>query len=431
MSTIIDVHGREILDSRGNPTVEVEVLLDDGSLGRAAVPSGASTGTREAVELRDGDAGRYLGKGVLNAVEHVESEIADALIGMEATDQRAIDAELIDLDGTPNKGNLGANAMLGTSLAVARAAAESTGLTLYSYIGGANAHVLPTPMMNIMNGGEHADNNVDFQEFMIMPVGAETFAEGLRWCSEIYHTLKKVLHDAGLGGGVGDEGGFAPDLGSNQEAFTYITKAVEQAGFTPGEQVVYAMDPAASEFYDVERGLYVLGGEGGRELTSAQMVDYWADLVKQYPIFSIEDGMAEQDWDGWKALTDRIGDTVQLVGDDIFVTNPAIIAEGIERGVANAVLIKVNQIGTLTETLDAIAMAQCARYNVVVSHRSGETADTFIADLAVAVNARQIKTGAPCRSDRVAKYNQLLRIEEELAASSMFAARTPFTFLRG
>ncbi len=431
MSTIIDVHGREILDSRGNPTVEVEVLLDDGSLGRAAVPSGASTGTREAVELRDGDASRYLGKGVLDAVEHVESEIADALIGMEATDQRAIDAELIDLDGTPNKGNLGANAMLGTSLSVARAAAESTGLTLYSYIGGANAHVLPTPMMNIMNGGEHADNNVDFQEFMIMPVGAETFAEGLRWCSEIYHTLKKVLHDADLGGGVGDEGGFAPNLATNQEAFAYITKAVEQAGFTPGEQVVYAMDPAASEFYDAERGLYVLAGEGGRELTSVEMVDYWADLVKRYPVVSIEDGMAEQDWDGWKTLTDRVGDVVQLVGDDIFVTNPAIIAEGIERGVANAVLIKVNQIGTLTETLDAIAMTQRARYNAVVSHRSGETADTFIADLAVAVNAGQIKTGAPCRSDRIAKYNQLLRIEEELAASASFAARTPFAGLKG
>lgn len=413
MATIIDVFGREILDSRGNPTVEVEVILEDGSMGRAAVPSGASTGAFEAVELRDGDSERYLGKGTLKAVAHVNEEIADALIGMEAEDQREVDAEMIALDGTENKGNFGANAILGASLAVAKAAAESAELPLYKYVGGVNANMLPTPMMNILNGGEHADNNVDFQEFMIMPVGAATFAEGLRWCAEIYHTLKNVLHDAGLGGGVGDEGGFAPNFTTNEEPLKYIVEACEKAGYKPGEDIMFAMDPASTEFYDAERGVYVLSGED-RELTSEEMVEYWAALVEKYPIISIEDGMAEEDWDGWKALTDRIGDKVQLVGDDLFVTNTTRLSKGIELGVANSILIKVNQIGSLTETLDAIQMANRAGYTAVVSHRSGETEDATIADIAVALNAGQIKTGAPSRTDRVAKYNQLLRIEEEL-----------------
>lgn len=425
MATIIDVFGREILDSRGNPTVEVEVILDDGAMGRAAVPSGASTGAFEAVELRDGDSERYLGKGTLKAVSHVNEDIADALIGMEAEDQREIDAEMITLDGTENKGNFGANAILGASLAVAKAAAESAELPLYKYVGGVNANILPTPMMNILNGGEHADNNVDFQEFMIMPVGAQSFAEALRWCAEIYHTLKKVLHEAGLGGGVGDEGGFAPNFTTNEEPLKYIVEACEKAGYKPGEDIMFAMDPASTEFYDAERGVYVLAGED-RELTSEEMVEYWAALVEKYPIISIEDGMAEEDWDGWKALTDRIGDKVQLVGDDLFVTNPKRLAKGIELGCANAILVKVNQIGSLTEALEAVQMAKQAGYACIMSHRSGETEDVTIADLAVATNAGQIKTGAPCRSDRVAKYNQLLRIEEELGDAGQYAGMKAF-----
>ena len=425
MATIIDVFGREILDSRGNPTVEVEEILDDGAMGRAAVPSGASTGAFEAVELRDGDSERYLGKGTLKAVSHVNEDIADALIGMEAEDQREIDAEMIALDGTENKGNFGANAILGASLAVAKAAAESAELPLYKYVGGVNANMLPTPMMNILNGGEHADNNVDFQEFMIMPVGAQSFAEALRWCAEIYHTLKKVLHEAGLGGGVGDEGGFAPNFTTNEEPLKYIVEACEKAGYKPGEDIMFAMDPASTEFYDAERGVYVLAGED-RELTSEEMVEYWAALVEKYPIISIEDGMAEEDWDGWKALTDRIGDKVQLVGDDLFVTNPKRLAKGIELGCANAILVKVNQIGSLTEALEAVQMAKQAGYACIMSHRSGETEDVTIADLAVATNAGQIKTGAPCRSDRVAKYNQLLRIEEELGDAGQYAGMKAF-----
>lgn len=425
MGTIIDVFGREILDSRGNPTVEVEVVLDDYATGRAAVPSGASTGAFEAVELRDGDSERYLGKGTLKAVAHVNEEIADALIGMEADDQRGIDAIMLELDGTENKGNFGANAILGASLAVAKAAAESAELPLYKYVGGANANMLPTPMMNILNGGEHADNNVDFQEFMIMPVGATSFAEALRWCAEIYHTLKKVLHEAGLGGGVGDEGGFAPNFTTNEEPLKYIVEACEKAGYKPGSDIMFAMDPASTEFYNAETGKYVLAGEG-RELTSAEMVDYWEALVQKYPIISIEDGMAEEDWDGWKTLTDRIGDKVQLVGDDLFVTNPKRLAKGIELGCANAILVKVNQIGSLTEALEAVQMAKQAGYACIMSHRSGETEDVTIADLAVATNAGQIKTGAPCRSDRVAKYNQLLRIEEQLGDSGQYAGMKAF-----
>ena len=425
MGTIIVVFGREILDSRGNPTVEVEVVLDDYATGRAAVPSGASTGAFEAVELRDGDSERYLGKGTLKAVAHVNEEIADALIGMEADDQRGIDAIMLELDGTENKGNFGANAILGASLAVAKAAAESAELPLYKYVGGANANMLPTPMMNILNGGEHADNNVDFQEFMIMPVGATSFAEALRWCAEIYHTLKKVLHEAGLGGGVGDEGGFAPNFTTNEEPLKYIVEACEKAGYKPGSDIMFAMDPASTEFYNAETGKYVLAGED-RELTSAEMVDYWEALVQKYPIISIEDGMAEEDWDGWKALTDRIGDKVQLVGDDLFVTNPKRLAKGIELGCANAILVKVNQIGSLTEALEAVQMAKQAGYACIMSHRSGETEDVTIADLAVATNAGQIKTGAPCRSDRVAKYNQLLRIEEQLGDSGQYAGMKAF-----
>ena len=425
MGVIIDVYGREILDSRGNPTVEVEVVLEDGSMGRAAVPSGASTGAFEAVELRDGDKGRYLGKGTQNAVDHVNSEIAEALYGFESEDQRGVDYAMLEIDGTDNKGNLGANAVLGASLAVARATAESLQLPLYKYVGGANAHILPTPMMNILNGGVHADNNVDFQEFMIMPVGAPTFKEALRWCAEIYHTLKKVLHDAGLGGGVGDEGGFAPNLKTNEEPLKYIVEACEKAGYKPGVDIMFAMDPASTEYYDVERQMYVLAGEGV-EYTREQMVDYWENLVNKYPIISIEDGMAEEDWEGWKMLTDRIGGRVQLVGDDLFVTNSKRLAKGIEKGCANAILIKVNQIGSLTETLEAIEMAKQAGYACVMSHRSGETEDTTIADLSVACNTGQIKTGAPCRSDRVAKYNQLLRIEEELGDSAQYAGIKAF-----
>ena len=425
MGVIVDVFGREILDSRGNPTVEVEVVLDDGSMGRAAVPSGASTGAFEAVELRDGNKERYLGKGTLNAVEHVNAEIAEALYGFESEDQRGIDYALLEVDGTENKGNLGANAILGASLAVARATAESLQVPLYKYVGGANAHLLPTPMMNILNGGVHADNNVDFQEFMIMPVGAPTFREGLRWCAEIYHTLKSVLHDAGLGGGVGDEGGFAPNLKTNEEPLKYIMQACEKAGYKPGTDIMFAMDPASTEYYDAQREMYVLAGEGV-EYTREQMVGYWEALVDKYPIISIEDGMAEEDWEGWKMLTDRIGNRVQLVGDDLFVTNSKRLAKGIELGCANAILIKVNQIGSLTETLEAIEMAKQAGYACVMSHRSGETEDTTIADLSVACNTGQIKTGAPCRSDRVAKYNQLLRIEEELGDSAQYAGMNAF-----
>ncbi len=430
MSIITDVFAREILDSRGNPTIEVEVVLDDGSFGRAAVPSGASTGAFEAVELRDADSARYLGKGVRMAVENVNEVIAEEVVGLDATDQRSLDAALLALDGTPNKSKLGANAVLGVSLAAARAAAESTELTLYSYVGGVNAHVLPVPMMNILNGGAHADNNVDLQEFMVMPVGASTFAEGLRWCAEVYHTLKKVLHSRNLGTSVGDEGGFAPNLESNEAALTVIVAAIQEAGYTPGEQIAIALDPAATEFYDAGRGIYALGGEG-RELTSEQMVDFYEDLVDRYPIVSLEDGMAEEDWDGWKLLTDRLGASIQIVGDDLFVTNTERLKKGIELGVANSILIKLNQIGSLTETLDTIEMAKQAGYTCVISHRSGETEDTTIADLAVAVNAGQIKTGAPARSDRVAKYNQLLRIEEELAESSEFLGKEAFYSVRG
>ncbi len=429
MAMIVDVIGREILDSRGNPTVEVEVLCSDGSMGRAAVPSGASTGAFEAVELRDDDVHRYMGKGVQDAVSHVNEDIAEALIGLDATDQRELDQVMLELDATENKGAMGANAILGASLAAAKAAAETSLLPLYRYIGGVNAHTLPTPMMNILNGGVHADNNVDFQEFMIMPVGAASFTEALRWCAEIYHTLKKVLHDAGLGGGVGDEGGFAPNLKSNEEPLEYIVRACEAAGYKPGRDIMFAMDPASTEFYDEKSGKYVLAGEG-RELTSDEMVDYWAALVEKYPIISIEDGMAEEDWDGWKKLTERIGDKVQLVGDDLFVTNSKRLAKGIQLGCANAILIKVNQIGSLTETLDAIELAKTHGYACVMSHRSGETEDTTIADLAVATNVGQIKTGAPARSDRVAKYNQLIRIEEQLDSQATYAGMDAFYNVR-
>ncbi|MDR2197352.1 MAG: phosphopyruvate hydratase [Coriobacteriales bacterium] len=429
MSSIISVHGREILDSRGNPTVEVEVLLDDGAFGRAAVPSGASTGAFEACELRDAQSARYLGRGVRTAVEHVEEEIARALVGVDATDQRALDAKLCELDGTANKTRLGANAILGTSLACAKAAAESCELTLYSYLGGVNAHCLPTPMMNVLNGGVHADNNVDFQEFMIMPVGAPSFAEALRWCSEIYHTLKTVLKDRGLSTSVGDEGGFAPNLKTNEEPLALLSEAVRKAGYSLGEQVVFAMDPAATEFYDAERKVYVLAGEQ-RELSIEEMVEYWERLVDTYPIISLEDGMAEEDWDGWKLLTERLGGRVQLVGDDLFVTNKTRLRQGIERGVANSILIKLNQIGSLTETLETIETAKQAGYTCVISHRSGETEDVTLADFAVAVNAGQIKAGAPARSDRVAKYNELIRIEEELGAAAQYAGRDAFYNLR-
>ena len=428
MSEIIDVFAREVLDSRGNPTLEAQVNLADGSYGTVIVPSGASTGAFEAVELRDGDADRYNGKGVRKAVENVNGPIAEALFGMDACNQRALDAALLALDGTPNKSVLGANALLGVSLAAARAAAESVGLTLSSYLGGVNAHTLPVPMMNILNGGVHADNNVDLQEFMIMPVGAPDFATGLRWCVEIYHTLKMVLQERGLSTSVGDEGGFAPNLDSNEAALELICEATGRAGYRMGTQICIALDPATSEIYDEARGLYVLAGEG-RELTPEQMVDFWEDLVGRYPIISIEDGMAEEDWDGWKLLTDRLGERVQLVGDDLFVTNTERLSRGIESGIANSILVKLNQIGTLTETLEAIEMAQRAGYTCVISHRSGESEDTVIADLAVAVGAGQIKTGAPARSDRVAKYNQLLRIEEELEDTAEYLGGAVFTNL--
>ncbi|SNX54925.1 phosphopyruvate hydratase [Thermoanaerobacterium sp. RBIITD] len=424
MSTIVDVNAREILDSRGNPTVEVEVELDSGAVGRAAVPSGASTGQFEAVELRDGDKERYLGKGVLKAVENVNEKIAPEIIGMDAIDQVSIDKTMIDLDGTPNKSKLGANAILGVSLAVARAAAEELGLPLFQYLGGVNAKVLPVPMMNILNGGKHADNNVDIQEFMIMPVGAQSFHEALRTCAEVFHNLRAVLKSKGLSTTVGDEGGFAPNLTSNEEAIQVILEAIQKAGYVPGEDVSIAMDPASSELYK-EDGKYHFEGEGVVR-TSEEMVDFWEQLVNKYPIVSIEDGLAEEDWNGWKLLTERLSKKVQLVGDDLFVTNTERLSKGIKMGVANSILIKLNQIGTLTETLDAIEMAKRAGYTAVVSHRSGETEDCTIADLVVAVNAGQIKTGAPSRTDRVVKYNQLMRIEEILGGIAQYPGMAAF-----
>ncbi len=423
MTAIIDVHARQILDSRGQPTVEVEVLLEDGSLGRAAVPSGASTGAYEAVEKRDGDDTRWLGKGVEQAVDSVNSELAQLIIGNEAEDQLEIDELMIECDGTENKMRLGANAILGVSLATAKAAADARGLPLYRYIGGVSARTLPVPMMNILNGGAHADNPIDFQEFMIMPVGADTFGEALRCGAEIFHTLKKGLHQAGLSTAVGDEGGFAPNIGSAREALDLIMKAIEQAGYKPGEDVVLALDCAATEFF--RDGAYRLDGEG-RSLSSEQMADYLGELASAYPIRSIEDGMGEDDRQGWAVLTERLGDAVQLVGDDLFVTNPTRLLDGIEEGLANSILIKVNQIGTLTETLEAVTTAHRNAYTAVMSHRSGETEDTTIADLAVATNCGQIKTGSLARSDRLAKYNQLLRIEEELGSSAIYAGRDIF-----
>ncbi len=423
MAVITDVYAREIMDSRGNPTVEVEVYLEDGTIGRTAVPSGASTGQFEAVELRDSDSPRYLGKGVLQAVANVNDIIAPAILGFDASEQVAIDRIMIELDGTPNKAKLGANAILGVSMAVARAAAESYDLPLFQYLGGTNAKELPVPMMNILNGGAHADNNVDIQEFMIMPIGATSFMEALRYCAEVYHTLKSVLKAKGLATGVGDEGGFAPNLGSNEEALQVITEAIEKAGLVVGKDIVFAIDAASSEFY--KDGKYHLAGEG-KVKTAAEMVEYYAELCEKYPIYSIEDGLAEEDWEGWKLLTDRLGKTVQLVGDDLFVTNTERLSRGIKEDTANAILIKVNQIGTLTETFDAIEMAKRAGYTAVISHRSGETEDSTIADIAVAVNAGQIKTGAPARSERVAKYNQLLRIEDMLAETAQYRGSDVF-----
>ena len=420
--TIKEVRAREILDSRGNPTIEVDVELEDGTLGRAAVPSGASTGENEAVELRDGDKSRYQGKGVLKAVENVNATLSEEVIGFEATDQIGIDKMMIELDGTPNKGKLGANAILGVSLAVAKAAAASLGQPLYRYIGGTNARILPVPMMNILNGGKHADNNVDFQEFMIFPLDAPSFAEGLRMGDEVFHALKSVLHKKGYNTAVGDEGGFAPNLKSNDEAVEVILQAVEKTGYKAGEQVYIALDPAASEFYDTTKKKYVFSKSDKSEKSSEQMVKYWESWVKQYPIVSIEDGMSENDWEGWKLLTDTLGKKIQLVGDDVFVTNVEYLSKGIDMGVANSILIKVNQIGTLTETLDCIEMAKRAKYATVLSHRSGETEDTTIADIAVATNAAQIKTGSASRTDRIAKYNQLLRIEEDLGTNGYYAA---------
>lgn len=428
MDLIAEVYAREILDSRGNPTLEVEALLESGVAARAAVPSGASTGEREALELRDGDAARYLGKGVLTAVENVNSRIADQIIGMDATDQAALDARMIELDGTEYKSNLGANAILGVSLAVAKAAAESLGLPLYRYIGGTNARELPVPMMNILNGGAHADNNVDIQEFMIMPVGASNFSTALRVGAEVFHALKSVLKKKGYSTAVGDEGGFAPNLGSNEEALQVIMEAIETAGYRPGDDVFLALDVASSELF--KDGRYVLENEKSPKKTADQLIDFYEDLINRYPIISIEDGMAENDWDGWKKLTDRLGGRIQLVGDDLFVTNARTLRQGIEMGVANSILIKLNQIGTLSETLDAIETAKRAGYTAVVSHRSGETEDTTLADLAVAVNAGQIKTGSLCRTDRVCKYNQLLRIEDELGDVARFRGRDVFYNLR-
>jgi enolase len=423
MSVIVDVIAREILDSRGNPTVEADVLLESGAMGRAAVPSGASTGSREAIELRDGDKSRYSGKGVLKAVEAVNTEISEAIIGLDAEDQVFIDQTMIDLDGTPDKSRLGANAILAVSMAVARAAAEASGLSLHRYLGGAGPMYLPVPMMNIINGGAHANNNIDMQEFMIIPLGAPTFREALRYGAEVFHTLKKLLDELGMATTVGDEGGFAPNLESNEAALKLIVQAIEKAGFVPGQDIAIGVDCAASEYY--RDGRYQIESEG-LQLTPAQMIDYLATWCDKYPIINIEDGMAENDWAGWAALTDRLGESIQLVGDDVFVTNASILAEGIERGVANSILIKLNQIGSLSETFDAIETARRAAYTTVISHRSGETEDSFIADLAVATNAMQIKTGSLSRSDRMAKYNQLLRIEEELGSMARFPGRSAF-----
>ncbi|PFH85762.1 phosphopyruvate hydratase [Bacillus sp. AFS088145] len=430
MSMIIDVYAREVLDSRGNPTVEVEVYTEDGGFGRALVPSGASTGEYEAVELRDGDKSRYLGKGVEKAVANVNDILAEEIVGFEVTDQVSIDRRMIELDGTENKGKLGANAILGVSMAVARAAADELGLPLYQYLGGFNAKQLPVPMMNIINGGSHADNNVDFQEFMILPVGAESFKEAIRMGTEIFHNLKAVLHDKGLNTAVGDEGGFAPNLGSNREALEVIMEAIDKAGYKAGEQVFLGMDVASSEFFNKETGKYDLAGEGRTGVSSAEMVDFYEQLCNDFPILSIEDGLDENDWDGHKLLTERLGSRVQLVGDDLFVTNTKKLAEGIEKGIANSILIKVNQIGTLTETFDAIEMAKRAGYTAVVSHRSGETEDSTIADIAVATNAGQIKTGSASRTDRIAKYNQLLRIQDELGESAVYQGLKSFYNLR-
>lgn len=429
MSVITDVFAREILDSRGNPTIEVEVYLEDGSMGRAGVPSGASTGAFEAVELRDGDKSRYLGKGVQKAVDNVNEIIAPELEGWDAYDQVGIDKMMKELDGTPNKAKLGANAILGVSIAVAKAAAESTGLSLYEYIGGTNAKTLPVPMMNIMNGGAHADNNVDIQEFMVMPVGATSFKEALRWGAEIYHSLKAVLKSKGLATGIGDEGGFAPNLPTNEDALKVIMEAIEKAGYKPGEQIKLALDVAANELFDEKTGKYTLASEG-REFTAAELVDYYAGLVEKYPIISIEDGLAEEDWSAWQLMVEKLGDKIQIVGDDLYVTNTERLSRGIKEKASNSILIKLNQIGSITETLDAIEMAKRAGFTTISSHRSGETADSTIADLAVALNTGQIKTGAPARTDRIEKYNQLLRIEEQLGDNAVYAGMSAFYNLR-
>ncbi len=429
MMTITALHAREILDSRGNPTIEVDCLLEGGSLGRAAVPSGASTGEHEAIELRDGDAARYRGKGVQNAIRHVNETIAPALLGMDAYDQTGIDERLIELDGTPNKGKLGANALLGVSMAVAHAAASALEVSLYRHLGGVHAHTLPVPMMNVVNGGAHADNSVDLQEFMVVPVGAPNFREALRWGTEVFHALAKVLKARGMSTAVGDEGGFAPNLQSNEDALKVLVEAIGAAGYKPGEQIALALDVAASELHQKDGSGYVLAGEGGKKLTAAQMVDWYAELCGRYPIVSIEDGLAEDDWAGWALLTQKLGSKVQLVGDDLFVTNVDRLSRGIRDGIANSILVKVNQIGTLTETFAAVQMAQRASYTAVISHRSGETEDVTIADLAVATNAGQIKTGSLCRTDRVAKYNQLLRIEEQLGPSAFYPGRRAFRTL--
>ncbi|MDZ7792703.1 MAG: phosphopyruvate hydratase [Spirochaetia bacterium] len=426
MSTIEFIEAREILDSRGNPTVEVDVFLEDGSMGRAAVPSGASTGVHEAVELRDGDKGRFMGKGVLKAVENVNNIIAPELVGLDAMDQVDIDRTMIELDGTDNKSKLGANAILGVSMASARAAADFLGLPLFKYLGAYCANQLPVPMANIINGGEHADNSVDFQEFMVMPIGAESLRGGVRMITEVFHNLKSILKEQGYSTAVGDEGGFAPNLKSNDEAVEVIIKAIEKAGYKPGEEIAIALDPAASEFYDEDKKKYVFKSSDGRELSSAEMVDYWANWVDKYPIISIEDGMAEDDWDGWKLLTDKVGDRCQLVGDDLFVTNTKRLKQGIDKGIANSILIKVNQIGTLTETFEAVEMAKRAGYTAIVSHRSGETEDSFIADLVVALGTGQIKTGSLSRSDRLAKYNQLMRIEDFLESVGEYPGKDAF-----
>jgi enolase len=427
MSYIARIVGRQVLDSRGNPTVEVDVYTTNGAVGRAAVPSGASTGIHEAVELRDGDSSKYLGKGVLKAVENVNTIIAEELMGMDVFDQKAIDAALLELDGTDNKSKLGANAILGTSLAVAKAAAQEAGLSLFRYVGGVGATTMPVPMMNILNGGSHADNLIDIQEFMVMPFGASSFSEGLRWGTEIFHHLKSVLKSKGMSTNVGDEGGFAPNLGSNQEAIEVVLQAIEKAGFKPGHDVYIALDAASSEFYNAEKGLYLFESTG-ESMTSSQMVDFWVDWCAKYPIVSIEDGLAEDDWAGWKQATDRLGHKVQLVGDDLFVTNTKRLAQGIDQGVANSILVKVNQIGSLTETIEAVQLATRNSYTSVMSHRSGETEDNTIADLAVALNCGQIKTGSASRSDRMAKYNQLLRIEEELGNTAYYPGKS-FKFL--